>query len=65
MNENGGGTFKRSKHMIIRKEFLNELIDNKTLMLVWLSTKYMSVDIGTKAKWGKEFYFFLDLLYVG
>ena len=55
MNINGGGTFKRSKHMLIRKQFINELIEDGALILVWLSTLYMSADIGTKCKWGKDF----------
>jgi hypothetical protein len=64
MNENGGGTFKRSKHMIIRKQFINELIADGSLILVWLSTAYMTADISTKCKWGKDFREFLKLLFI-
>jgi hypothetical protein len=64
MHENGGGTFKRSKHMLIRNEFINEQINTGVLILVWLSTDFMTADIGTKGKWGKEFINLLALLYM-
>ena len=44
----GGGTFKRSKHMVVRAEFVKELIDSGVLTVQYCPTNDMIADMGTK-----------------
>jgi len=55
MNVNGGGRFKRSKHMLVRGMFIKENIDDRSICLVKCDTKYMNADWGTKPLMGIEF----------
>jgi hypothetical protein len=63
MNLSGGGSFRRSKHMLVRGSFITEQIQEGHIKQVWLSTKYISMaDGGTKPKWGSEFIKFVTSL---
>jgi hypothetical protein len=64
MNTSGGGSFRRSKHMIIRNYFITEQVNNGHIKQVWLNTLQMSADGGTKPKWGSAFATFLTSLYM-
>jgi hypothetical protein len=48
MNEMGKGTFQRSKHMLVRSMFVNDLINKGHLKLTYVPTEVMVADIGTK-----------------
>ena len=64
MNEAGGGSFKRSKHLIVRNAFITEFITDKTIKLVYLKTADMIPDIFTKAMYNDMFEYLRDLLCV-
>jgi hypothetical protein len=48
MNEMGKGTFQRSKHMLVRSMFVDDLIKNGRIKLTHVPTGEMVADIGTK-----------------
>jgi hypothetical protein len=48
MTIQGYGNFSKTKHMLVRKSFVKELIDDKTLILEYLPTEEMVADILTK-----------------
>jgi hypothetical protein len=49
IHEAGRGTFKRSKHILVRGSFITEHIKNKIIRLQYLSTNEMLADLLTKA----------------
>ena len=55
MNNAGGGSFRRSKHMLVRNNFIQEHITNMVVKQLWISTNDMIADGGTKPKWGSDF----------
>ena len=48
MSIKGGGNFKRSKHLIVRQTFIDELIKDGTLSLQYCPTTDMVADLLTK-----------------
>jgi hypothetical protein len=64
MNKSGGGSFRRSKHMIVRDNFIKEHVDNNIVKQIWLATDDMIADGGTKPKWGSEFSNFVTSLHM-
>ena len=48
MSKKGGGNFKRSKHLMVRQTFINELIDSGVLSLQYCPTNNMVADFLTK-----------------
>ena len=44
----GGGTFKRSKHLLVRRGFIRDLIDQHIVQITYLSTHEHPADILTK-----------------
>jgi hypothetical protein len=64
MNEVGGGTFKRSKHILIRASFIDELLERKCAVLEWTPTADMIADIGTKVHDAARIAHLLDLMHV-
>jgi hypothetical protein len=48
MNDTGGGSFKRSKHIIPRRTFITERIVAKEAVLKWTPTADIKADLGTK-----------------
>jgi hypothetical protein len=48
MNEQGSGSFKRAKHIMARKAFVTDFINDGTIKLVKIDTKDMMVDMLTK-----------------
>ena len=49
MNEQGRASFKRSKHILVRDEFITEHITSGLLQQVWTPTVEIVADIGTKS----------------
>jgi hypothetical protein len=45
---NGGGTFRRSKHMVIQRSFIRDLVQRHTVSFPYLSTDSHPADILTK-----------------
>jgi hypothetical protein len=64
MHQNGGGTFKRSKHLIVRKAFVKEYLDDNIIILEYLPTKDMLADILTKPLSGEQKRLILEKLFV-
>ena len=64
MHEQGHGSHKRSKHMIIRREFIKEHIDALRVRLVHLKTTRMWVDMMTKAIQSPELEKFLEFAHL-
>jgi hypothetical protein len=48
MNNRGGGSFRKSKHLLVRRLFVNEFIEEQLLCLQYCPTEDMSADILTK-----------------
>ena len=48
MSNQGGGSFKRSKHITVRNEYVKELVDSEQLQLQYCPTTDMVADLLTK-----------------
>jgi hypothetical protein len=64
MNEVGGGTFKRSKHIMIRSSFIDEILERKCAVLEWTPTADMIADLGTKVHDAARIAHLLKLMHV-
>ena len=47
-NEQGRASFKRSKHILVRHEFITEHVESGAVTQVWTPTAEIVSDIGTK-----------------
>lgn len=45
---NGGGKFRRSKHMLVKQNYIKDLISHKIVQFSYLSTENMLADLATK-----------------
>jgi hypothetical protein len=59
---NGGGCFKRNKHILNRYFWIHRLIDNDVVKLVYLNTNLMLADLLTKPLVGEHFEMLRDQL---
>ena len=65
MSIKGGGTFKRSKHLVVRGEFVNELVESGALALQYCPTEDMVADMLTKPLDKARLRHLLELAYMG
>jgi hypothetical protein len=59
---NGFGKFKRSKHMLVKQEFIKDLIDRNIVEFKYLRTQDMPADMGTKPITGQQLIHFINKL---
>ena len=64
MATNGGGSFKRSKHMLVRNSFVTELVNSDVLRLQYCPTEDMVADMLTKPMDQKRLKHLLKLAHV-
>jgi hypothetical protein len=59
---NGSGKFKRSKHMMVKQQYIKDLIDRNIIHFKYLNTNDMLADIGTKPINGRQLQHFITNL---
>ena len=62
MAESGGGTSKHTKHFDLRLKYLQQLIANNEMHVVFTPTERMKADVFTKNTIGKKFNSYMEAL---